>query len=285
MTEGTASSDTLLHYLRSLQLDKAAERLRLLAEEAGVNIDTGAQLGFEENAGHILCAYRACKEKFVKVTAYLTDLKARSAEAARLLEPLPADYVEPGHAKEISDLSQKLMLIGDAFEDLADAAKSEREKFRDQARKGQFSAIRDVPDRLLNPVQSQLNVVGGAISKIENAIQGHRETLVAELNEHYAPILTPLFVACNEDAPEAVALTAVSALSLHDLQITLDARRTQWENKAAQLLSGTGLDYDAWQSVASAIAAGKSPVLEPLVQEALVNKGILKMQLYFGGGA
>lgn len=285
IAEGTASSDTLLHYLRSLQLDKAAERLRLLAEEAGVNIDTGAQLGFEENAGHIMGTYRACKEKFVKVTAYLKDLETRSAEAAQLLEPLPADYAESGHAKEISDLSQKLMLIGDAFEDLADAAKNEREKFREQARKGQFSAIRDVPDRLLNPVQSQLNVVGGAISKIENSIQGHRETLVAALNEHYGPILTPLFVACNEDAPEAVALTAVSSLSLHDLQITLDARRTQWENKAAQLLSGTGLDYAAWQSVASAIAAGKNPVLNPPLQEALVNKGILKMQLYFGAGA
>src|SRR5207245_197765 len=118
-----------------------------------------------------------------------------------------------------------------------------------------------------------------------NAIQSHRETLVSALNEQYAPMLTPLFVACKEAAPEAVALPAVSALSLHDLQMTLDARRTQWENKAAQLLSGTGLDYAAWQQLASAIAEGKNPTLAPSVQEALVNKGILKMQLYFGGGA
>lgn len=284
-SEGTASSETLLHYLRSLQLDRAAERLRLLAEEAGVNIDTDAQLGFAENTGYILSAYRAGKDKFVKVTGYLTELNTRCAEAARLLEPLPVDYAESGHAKELSELTQKLVLIGDAFEDLADSAKSEREKFRDLARKGQFSAIRDVPDRLLNPVQSQLNVVGGAISKIENAIQAHRETLVSALNEQYAPVLKPLFVACKEPAPEAIALTAMSALSLHDLQITLDARRTQWESKAAQLLRGSGLDYAAWQQLASAIAEGKNPSLAPAVQEALVNKGILKMQLYFGGGA
>jgi hypothetical protein len=284
-TEGTASSDTLLHYLRSLQLDKAAERLRLLAEEAGVNIDTGAQLGFAENVGHILSTYRAGKDKFVKVTDYLAELNARCAEATRMLEPLPADYAESGHAKEISDLSQKLTLIGDAFEDLADFAKIEREKFREQARKGQFSAIRDVPDRLLNPLQSQLNVVGGAINKIENAIQVHREALVGALNEQYLPVLTPLFVACKEDAPQALALNGVSAFSLHELQMMLDARRSQWENKASQLLNGTGLDYAAWQSVASAIAEGKNPMLTPSVQEALVNKGILKMQLYFGGGA
>lgn len=285
IAECTASSDTLLHYLRSLQLDKAAERLRLLAEEAGVNIDTGAQLSFAENVGHILSAYRACKEKYVKVTNYIEELNGRCAESARLLEPLPADYADSDHAKEIGDLSQKLMLIGDAFEDLADTAKSEREKFREQARKGQFSAIRDVPDRLLNPLQSQLNVVGGAISKIENTIQAHRETLVTELNEQYVPVLKPLFVACKEDAPEAIALNAVSALSLHDLQMTLDARRSQWENKATQLLHGTGLDYSGWQPLANAIAQGNSPTLAPSVQEALVNKGILKMQLYFGGGA
>jgi hypothetical protein len=282
--ESTASSDTLLHYLRSLQLDKAAERLRLLAEEAGVNIDTGAQLGVTENVGHILSAYRAGKEKFVKVTGYLADLKARCTEAERMLDPLPLDYAESDHAKQVSDLSQKLVSIGDAFEDLADLAKSEREKFREQARKGQFSAIRDVPDRLLNPLQTQLNVVGGAINKIENAIQTHRESLVTALNSKYIPVLTPLFVASKEAAPEPVALSAVSTLSLHDLLMTLDVRRTQWEDKATQLLSGTGLDYADWQLLAKAISEGKSPTLAPSVQEALVNKGILKMQLYFGAG-
>lgn len=284
-TEGTASSDTLLHYLRSLQLDKAAERLRLLAEEAGVNIDGGAPLGIDDNVGHILSAYRAGKGKFVTVTGYLAALKARCAEAARMLEPLPADYVESGHAKEISDQSQKLMLIGDAFEDLSDSARSEREKFREQARKGQFIAIRDVPDRLLNPLQSQLNVVGGAISKIENAIQQYREALVTALNEQHLPVLTPLFVACKEDAPEPVVLSAVSTLNLHNLQMMRDARCLQWENKATQLLSGTGLDYATWQPLAKAIAEGKSLTLTSTVQEALVDKGILKMKLYFGGDA
>lgn len=284
-TEGTASSDTLLHYLRSLQLDKAAERLRLLAEEAGINIDSGAYLNFAENTGHIVSAYRASKEKFVKVTDYLTELKARSAEATRILEPLPANYAEPGHAQEIGEQSQKLVLIEDAFEDLAETANSEREKFRDQARKGQFSAIGDVPDRLLNPVQSQLNVVGGAISKVENAILTHRESSVTELNEHYAPVIRPLFIACKEPAPQAVSLTSVSALSLHDLQVTLDAQRSQWESKATQLLSGTGLDYSSWQTLATSIANGQNPPLSPSVQEALVSKGILKMQLSFGSGA
>ncbi|HEH9403996.1 TPA: hypothetical protein SIA26_001462 [Aeromonas bestiarum] len=283
--EGTASSDTLLHYLRSLQLDKAADRLRLLAEEAGVNIDNGTVSGFAENIGHIASSYRAAKKKFVDVSDYLTELKARCVEAARVLEPVPANYTTPEHAQEVAALVQKLVFIGDAFEDLADLAKSEREKFREQARKGQFSAIRDIPDRLLNPIQYQLNVVGGAISKVENTIQAHRETLVSQANERYLPVLTPLFSACNEAAPAAVSLGSVSVLSLHDLQMTIDVQQSQWENKANLLLSETGLDFATWQGLAMAIAEGKHPVLSQPVQEALVAKGILKMKLYFGGDA
>lgn len=283
--EGTASSDTLMHYLRSLQLDKAADRLRLLAEEAGVNIGNGTALGLAENLGHIASSYRAGKKKYVDITGYLAELQARCAGATRILEPMPADYAAQEHAQELAVISQKLVLIGDAFEDLADLAKSEREKFREQARKGQFSTICDIPDRLLNPIHSQLHSVGGAISKIENTILLHRETLVSQTNERYLPVLTPLFGACNEVSPAAISLTSVSALSLHDLQVTIDVQQSQWEIKATRLLSGTGLNFSDWVSLAKAIAEGKSPPLSQHVQEALVAKGILKMKLYFGGDA
>jgi hypothetical protein len=280
--EGTASSDTLMHYLRSLQLDKAADRLRLLAEEAGVNIGNGTAFGLAENLGHIASSYRAGKKKYVDITGYLAELQARCAGATRILEPMPADYATQEHAQELAAISQKLVLIGDAFEDLADLAKSEREKFREQARKGQFSTIRDIPDRLLNPIHSQLHSVGGAISKIENTILSHRETLVSQTNERYLPVLTPLFGACDEVSPAAISLTSVSALSLHDLQVTIDVQQSQWEIKATRLLSGTGLNFSDWVSLAKAIAEGKSPPLSQHVQEALVAKGILKMKLYFG---
>jgi hypothetical protein len=281
--EATASSDTLLHYLRSLQLDKAADRLRLLAEEAGVNIDNGAVSGLAENLGHIASSYRAGKKKFVEITGYLAELQVRCAEATRVLEPMPVDYVTPEHAQELAALAQKLVLIADSFTDLRGDAEKQRSMFREQAWKGQFSAIRDIPERLLNPIHSQLHSVGGAISKIENTILSHRETLVSQINERYLPVLTPLFGACNEAAPAAISLTSVSLLPLHDLHVTVDVQQSQWEAKATQLLSGTGLDLASWQDLAKAIAEGKSPALSPPTQDALVAKGILKMRLYFGG--
>lgn len=282
--EGKASSETLQHYLRSLQLDKAAERLRLLAEEAGVNIDSGAQLGLQDNTGHIISSFRAAKERYLKISTYLAELKARCSEAARLLEPVPADYAQPEHARELCNLQQNLLAIEDAFNAVAENAEPEFLKLRDLARKGQFGGIREVPERLFAPTQAQLNMQGGALTKIENAIASHGESHVNALHEAYLPVLTPLFLACHEAAPRPLAKQELTSLSLHELQITLDARRMQWENKASQLLVGTGLDFAGWQTLANAIEQGRKPSLTPEVQAALIAKGILKMQLYFGRG-
>jgi hypothetical protein len=283
-TEGKASSDTLLHYLRSLQLDKAAERLRLLGDEAGVNIDSGVQQAFAEITGNILSAYRASKEKYENVTKYLSELQARSADAKRLLEPLPADYTTPEHLQETAALQQKLVLISDAFEDLGETAKNEREKFREQARKGQFSAIRDSPGRLMSPLHSQLHPLGGAIQKIENAIQAYRVSKLAAVNDEVPQTLLPLFLACSEPAPQPIDLDQIKDLSLHDTQMYLDAQSLKWVKRVNQLLSGTGLDAAAWRELAIVIAAGGNPAIDVTVQDRLVGKGILKVRLSFGGG-
>jgi len=283
--EGAASSDTLMHYLRSLQLDKAAERLRLLADEAGVNIDSGSQLAFVEITGNILSAYRSGKEKFDKVTSYLSELNSRCVEGGRLLDPLPEDYVESNHPQDLVTLQQKLVLISDAFEDLADNAKNEREKFREQARKGHFSAILEVPDRLFNPIQAQLAPIGGELLKIENTIQAYRAAKLITFNEHFCQPLIPLFQACKQITPELVQLDLIKHLSLHDTQTHLDAQVQKWEKQASSLLAGTGLDVNGWRELAASIANGVNPLIDVSIQDNLVSKGILKVQLSFGGSA
>jgi hypothetical protein len=283
IVEGTASSDTLMHYLRSLQLDKAAERLRLLANETGINIDSGAQQSFAETSGHILSAYRDCKAKYQKIDDYLLQLNARCTESLRLLDPLPSDYIEINNPQLLADIQQKLILIGDAFEDLADNAKNEREKFREQARKGLFEKIREVPDRLLTPIQSQLNAVGGDILTIENSIVGYREAKLSSWNAKLPQTLAPLFAACKALAPTLILLESIKDLSLHDLQMHLDSQTQLWEQRADVLLESTGLNVSGWTVIATAISNGSNPAIDPLVQQRLVDKGILKVQLAFGG--
>ncbi len=283
--EASASSDTLLHYLRSLQLDKAAERLQLLAEEVGLNLDNGSQLAFTEISGYVLSAYRAGKQKHENISDYLAELQARCQALLRFLEPLPTDYAETAHPQLLVSLQQKLHLIGDAFEDLGDNAKHEREKFRELARKGLFSAINDVPERLYKPIQTQLNPIGGELLKVENSIQAYREAKLITVNEQFCAPLQPLFLACKKVGPEPIRLEQIKLLSLHDTQVFLDTQVQKWEQQASVLLENTGLDVQAWLEVAAKIAAGDDPAIDAHIQEKLVSKGILRVKLSFGSGA
>lgn len=281
-TESTGSSETFLHYLRSLQLDKAAERMNLLADEAGVTIETGTTSRLSDNSGHILSTYRAAKKRYTEVVAYLQELQERCQNTARYLDPLPSDYKEATHPQVIAKAIQSLVYINDAFEDLAEQAGNEREKFRELARKGQFSLIRDVPDRLFNPINSQLHPIGAEISKVENTIQSYREKQIAIINDEYIAVLRPLFLSCNKPAPQDLMQKSFAATSLHNMQIELDALLLQWEKEVSVLLEGTGLDLPAWKTLARKIADGSNPELPPHTQQELVKRGILKMKLSFG---
>lgn len=282
--EGAASSDTLLYYLRSLQLDKAAERLTLLAEEAGVDLRANSHQPFAEVSGFIMSTYRLAKSRFEDISQGLAKLEARGHGAAKLLDPLPADYPEPGHPAAAESVLQRQGLVVDAFETVTEQATLEREKFRAQAMKGQFSAIQDVPDRLFKPVQTRLQVLGGELLKIENAVQAYQSTKVSELNE-LLPALEPLYAAANQPAPARVAVEQVATLSLHDLELELAARQHQWEQTGAQVLEGSGMTMAEWMPLAKAILSGASPSIDVNTQEALVNKGVLKVKLAFGVSA
>jgi hypothetical protein len=55
--------------------------------------------------GHIMSAYRAARERFIKVQDYLAQLQDRCKEAARQLNPMPTDYAEPSHDKTVIELA------------------------------------------------------------------------------------------------------------------------------------------------------------------------------------
>ncbi len=284
-TEARGSSETLLHYLRSLQLDKAADRLQLLASEVGVSLDNGQQAGFAEISGHILSAYRQTKDSYVRMQNAYNDLLARCERSITLLEPLPDDYPLPEHPQTLVNLKQKVLSVGDAFEDFPKDAAQERQRFTELARKGQFSAIRDIPVRLFKPLQQQFNSLGGELLKLEQAIEQYQQKKVQQLNDRIPELLTPLFRACGQPAPEKINLNAVQALNLHDMQVTLDVRASQWQKQAEQLLQGTGLSVGGWYKIAEAIQSGKTPTMSADTQKMLVNKGILRIQVAFGAEA
>jgi len=282
LTEAQAGSDTLLHFLRSLQLDKAAERLERLAEETGVDPHGGAPKPFGQVTGHIIESYRQFKDRYQATQESMRALRHRLGEASRILEPLPVDYGESCHPGELITIQQKLSFVSDAFENLADDAGIERERFSPQARKGKFDAIREIPERLIKSIREELSVLGGATLKIEHCIEAYRSTRLEEANGDLPCTLNPLFAACRETPIATLLLNDIRGLSLHDLDVHLELRTQEALNRADKQLSGTGISVDRWRAAARSILAGKAPLFSAEELALLVERGIVKVRVGFG---
>ncbi|MCK5664613.1 MAG: hypothetical protein KAI17_14070, partial [Thiotrichaceae bacterium] len=235
--EASGTSDTLLHYLRSLQLDRASERLDLLGREVGYDPQTQVTKQFNEISGFIISTFRRFKTRYSEVVKQYEDIEKRISSMILALDALPVDYPEPDQLQVVLKLQSRLQLIGDSFEELDEKVDEERQKFTRQARKGKFSAINDTQERLLNPIQQQLGVAGGALLKIENAVESYRDQQLATLNSDLRPLIEPLFLACHEAIPAPLQLSDVRDLSLHDMHVSIDIQQQQWEKKSEELLS------------------------------------------------
>jgi hypothetical protein len=280
--EGRASSDTLLHYLRSLQLDMAAERLELLLQEVGCETRSEQIRALSDIEGHIISAYRQCKKKYQDMQDHYDSTRQRIDEALRVLDPLPDDYKKPDHPSDLVKSQQNLLLIGDAFEELAEQAQTERERYSQQARKGNFNAIRDIPSRLLKPHREQIITLGGALIKIENMIASYRENRLLHANDDLPSTLNPLFTACGEMAIPNLRMDEIKTLTLHELNVRTDLREQQALKKAETLLKESSVSVERWREIAREILENRTPKLSADEQESLVSQGIIRMKYDFG---
>ncbi len=283
--ESGAKSDTLLHFLRSLHLDKASERLELLGREVGYDLGTGAYKAQGEIDGYIWHAFRQLKEKYLAARTQSEQVKARIDTARRVLEPLPGDYPDADHPTLLENYLHQHRQIEDSFEDLDEQADVQLQMIRAQARKGQFAAIRDVPDTLMKALLTQSAVLGGKVQRVENAIQAYRIGRLETANTGLRLLLNPLFRACGEPEIPALGMPDVSSLSLHDLNVEIDLRRQQWTGRADDLLAGTGVTVQRWGEIARELLDDRPSSLTTQEQPALVDKGILRVRLAFGEGA
>ncbi|MCG7584798.1 hypothetical protein [Photobacterium sp. OFAV2-7] len=282
--EARGSSDTLRFYLRTLQLDNASERLEKLAIEVGMDIRSGVKKPTSEINGYIMQAYRKMLELYAKAKAEMTSLEQRIDVASQLLgDTLPADYPKPEHPKLLLRLNQQRLVIEDALQDLEEKVDLFYEKYTEEARNGIFSAIRDEPERLMKMTLEQLGVLSGRIREVETAISRYRIDLLESANTQLRPQIAPLMKAMNQPPVEVISLDHIKHLPLHELIVELDCRHQHWRDLAQSALSGTGITVERWSAIADELLARQQPTLSAEEQQALVNKGILKLQFTFGG--
>lgn len=281
--EAKAGTDTLLHFLRSLRLDRVLERLELLGREVGYDIYSENVKPASEVDGYIMQTFRQFKARFQSVINHLGELETRVDAASNAMEPLPSDYPDPGHVNDLLVYMEGIRQIEDSIPELDEKVDEIRNKLSQQARKGQFAALRDEPERLLKPIQQQSSTLGGKLLSIENAVRDYRMSKLQSINSGPRVTLNPLFKSLGEAAIPPIQLDEVNYLSLHELNVELDLREQSWLKTAESMLNGTGIDMARWKIIATQLIEGQQPALTEDEQRSLVSKGILQVQITFAG--
>ncbi|GAA0655840.1 hypothetical protein [Rheinheimera tangshanensis] len=281
--EQQAGSDTLLHYLRKLDLGKAQDKLAALALEVGLNLHTEQQLSMEEIQGYILASYRNCKDRFEKLVTNLEVQNQRAQQLQQLLISATPDYEYAGDITELPKLVMKLQLIEDAIADLPNEAESKRQSIQNSLRNGQFSGLRDLPEELMKSARGQVAPIQGQLNNIESNLSKVKRKAIEQVNS-LLPLLQPLLESQQQHIPEALTQDDVTRLGVSELNMLCDKTLADWQKQGENLLQGTSLTLAQWQQVYDAISQNQEPVLTPEQQQALVDKGIVKMRLTFAKG-
>jgi hypothetical protein len=277
--EQQAGTDTLLHYLRKLDLGKAQEKLNILATEVGLSPTSLQQQPFLEIQGNILSSYRNCKTLFEKVVDNLNKQSNRTEELIRQLASVQPESPFQDDINKLQELKTKLNIIEDAMQDIPNDAESKRQNLQTALRNGQFSVLQSIPEDLLRPARGQLTPIQAELDKIENHLTQEKRERTEEL-ANYLSKFSPLFKSQHEQMSVRSEL-ANNELTINEFQLLCDTTLKSCQDKAQTILAGTGLTLADWQQIYEDLNTNQMPNLTREQQQALVDKGILKMRLMF----
>lgn len=280
-SESGSVSDTLLHFLRDLRIDKATERLELLGHEVGYDLVSDQIKPLAEIDGYILSTFRSFKQRFLTQRRSLTKYLNGVDQLQKKLDPSPQDYPKPTHPGELESLKDKLLYVQDSFDDLVDLASDMREQFSDQARKGLFKPIVDVPDRLMKPIQGNLAGLGGQVNTIALSVEAYQKKQLGRANGLLVQQVEPLFKVAGISEIPLMQPSEIENLTLSEADMKVDVRLQQLRDQAAKVLADTGLSVDRWLEIAGDLLDDNDPGLTMEEQNGLVKKGVLRVKVTF----
>ena len=277
--ESGSSSNTLNHFLRDLQIDKATERLELLSHEVGYDFHADIKKSFNEIDSYIISTYRHFKQRYHTLYNQKTGALNKVEILLKRLDSPPADYSYPEQSGELAALKNKLAYIDDSVKDLDEQVDSIRKQFSEQARKGEFSSLKNVPDKLLKPIQSVLAGLGGQINTIALKIDDYQNKKLELANGEIIEQLNPLLKAMGKSEIPLMTHTELDDLTLVEVEMAVNTRIASLTKQAEALLTDSGVAVSRWREIATALLNNQEPNLSIDEQTALVNKGILKVKV------
>jgi hypothetical protein len=276
---------TLRQNLRDLRVADATVQLENLAREVGVDLGTWAELPLAQCEGPVVSTFRDLKAVYETLRAELGGATARLSNLEVVLNGAPSDFYYPKAVLGLDKLRGRPTLIESAL----DEARSEeverlRSEFDAPARLGNFQPLMSRARDLLEEPRSALTQLIGHIMSVENAIAEYRKKLLesAELQRTHRG-LEALASATGTATPAPLGLKDVEdAGALSEGQKLINSRIQSNTASGATLLAGTGLSFDRWCAIVSALDGSRDPALEPQEADALVKRNLVQRTYRLG---
>jgi hypothetical protein len=274
--------------LRDLKVADATVQLENLAREVGIDLSTWSELPLAQCEGQIISAFRDLQTVYEKLRTDLVGTTSRISMIQRALKSAPADFQYPKNAPPLDKLQARPALIEIALESArGDDVDRLRSEFDAPARLGNFQPLMLRARDLLEEPRGSLALLLGHVISIENAIADYRTALVANVELQRAERgLDALARANGTMSPKPISLKDVEeAGALTEAQMVVSARIQQYAVAGGKLLGESGVSFDRWCAIVTALDAGRDPALEQQEADALVKRSFVQRTYRLGVGS
>ena len=272
-------SRTLGQYLKDLQVANAIDKLDKLAQEVGIELDSNNETPLGDIEGQIAWGFRSLKKAYHQLNQRLSTAQNQLTKLEQILNNSPDNFKYPEDITSVSKLLKKTSYIEDALVSIQEGdAETLRDDYDELAKAGNFKPLMDEAlNTLLKEPKRQLDNLAGQVLTIEYAVSAYYKFLLKDPNLQACERGLNALLKIKKQSPYQL-LTLNNLEKVGNLQKAIALKQKHYQEcreKTEELLEGTGISGDRWQTIVKAIEAGQDPKLDPGEAENLVNKGFL----------
>ena len=276
---------TLAFLLKDLKAQLAVEKLEQLARELGYDPATSASKSLPEIEGQIISTFTELKKLLTSLHTNLAVFHAEAQQHIAQIAGAPADYVYPDGTPTATDLATradeiKADLDSVQSEDLEDIVN----RHAPQAQLGHFQPLMLDVKKAYQAKEGLVGVYRGQVTTLANSITDFRQKLVQKsqitrIQEALNPLRT---VKKLPPWPDFAAKDLDSAPTLKAAADLVSGRQLEREKEGADLMVASGVSFDRWQVIFTAIGGDSAPDLSADEERALLASGFLRKKLVVG---
>ena len=280
------TSGTLGHALRNLNVTQARGKLSQLAEEVGLDLDTGTRRPLAEINGAVVRGYHDLKTQYEKLIANLSALGKQIEAYSAILQDAPADFTYPQSVPAMAELASRPQLIeGRLSEILADDIDALISEHDPVSRLGNFQPLMEAVKGLMGEAKAAVGTLAGHVRTLENVVQDYREKLLA--NEELRAVeraYNALLQAQRKSQEKVLDITDMEkAGSLKAAKELVDDRYAQWSSQGQAILAATEVTFSQWSTIVANVESHQPPSMTTQQADNLVARGFLERTYRLGG--